>query len=164
MEAKKSDVGLFNVDECERQALTACWGYFLEHEVEGAWAMTCVGSKLRIWACRYPQTKKKNPDDGSENYPDDYLIPVFPPGESLADIEEYVEINEHGVTALQWLDFIKKNPVPPKSILAWKPSRGSQAQTSSSADQQGNLATNPAGAIQGFAMADQLQLGESSSS
>jgi len=58
MEANKSRVVAAAIDECERQALTACWGYLLEYNVPAVWAMTCVGSKARLRVCQHPGNSK----------------------------------------------------------------------------------------------------------
>ncbi|KAL2754366.1 hypothetical protein ACRALDRAFT_2043367 [Sodiomyces alcalophilus JCM 7366] len=105
--ATKSGASPTLVQECEQQALTACWAYLDQWKLDAVWAMTCVGSKTRIWACRKPRSDNE----------DDYLIPVFPLGESLGDIDEYIEVAERGLEVLHWLGYIKANLIPPETIL-----------------------------------------------
>lgn len=104
MEAKRTGMTADIVDECERQALTACWAYLIDKKMKSVWAMTCVGSSTRLWACVRPK-------EG------DYLVPVFPPGKNLGDIREYVEIAERGNEVLEYLEYMRANPVPPRVNL-----------------------------------------------
>ena len=105
MEAKRTGSPNEIVVECERQALTACWAYMMSRGLNRVWAMTCIGSRTRLWACQLR-------DDI------DYLTPFFPTGTNLADINEYIEIAQRGIEVLHHLEYIKANPLPPKSVFS----------------------------------------------
>jgi hypothetical protein len=66
------------------------------------WAMTCVGSKTRVWAYKYGA---------------DYLTPFFPGGDALSELSEYIEFSTQGSDIIASLGFIKKNPMPPDQIF-----------------------------------------------
>ncbi|KAL7794448.1 hypothetical protein V8C37DRAFT_415282 [Trichoderma ceciliae] len=66
--------------------------------------MTCVGSKVRIWAY------KRNDDYM-------YVTPFYPPGDGLSEIGECAEYSTYGKELLKVLEHIKKNPIPDEAIF-----------------------------------------------
>nr|CEG03536.1 unnamed protein product [Fusarium acuminatum CS5907] len=107
MEAKKANVTLDQIDVVEYQAFTACCAHLSYTRRSCIWAMTCVGSKTRLWAYRSN---------------DDYLTPFWPLGDGLSDRAEYLEYSVHGEEILRKLNFIKKNPMPGLDVFERPPS------------------------------------------
>ncbi|PQK17617.1 hypothetical protein BB8028_0008g01260 [Beauveria bassiana] len=98
VEAKRSDACATLICEVEYQAFTACCAHLVSTQRKtGIWAMTCVGTKVRLWAY---QSK------------DDYLTPFWPLGDELGAKNEYVDFSTHGQVLLEKLDYIKNHPVP----------------------------------------------------
>ncbi|KAF9767413.1 hypothetical protein IL306_000036 [Fusarium sp. DS 682] len=107
MEAKRANVTLDQIDVVEYQAFTACCAHLSYTRRSCIWAMTCVGSKTRLWAYRFN---------------DDYLTPFWPLGDGLSARAEYVEYSTHGNEILRKLNFIKKNPMPGPDVFERPPS------------------------------------------
>ncbi|GAW23380.1 hypothetical protein ANO14919_129380 [Xylariales sp. No.14919] len=102
VEAKRAAASPSDVMEVEYQAFTAACAYFVETGIERLWTMTCVGTRARLWIF----DQKSN-----------YLIPFVPPGDGLADIDEYLEISTHGTTLVEGLKFCKDHMRPPSDLL-----------------------------------------------
>ncbi|KAL2887286.1 hypothetical protein HOO65_050407 [Ceratocystis lukuohia] len=102
IEAKRSDESLTYFDDVEAQAYNACMAHLVETGQKTVWAMTCVGTKTRLWAVYH-----KN----------DYMKAFWPPGNGLSDPEEYAdyEFQEHEI--LYYLDYMKNNIVPDGKIF-----------------------------------------------
>lgn len=69
--------------------------------------MTCVGTRVRLWAYQYD---------------DDYITPFYPLGSEFSDRENYVEYSSSEHQILQLLQFIQDNPTPPDSVFVNPPS------------------------------------------
>jgi len=102
MEAKRANVTRDEVQQVEYQAFTACCANLYSTQRPAIWAMTCVGSRTRLWAFKYGA---------------DYLTPFFPSSDGLSAIDEYVEFSVKGAEIIGALDFIQKNPAPPNSVF-----------------------------------------------
>ncbi|KAI0154772.1 hypothetical protein GGR57DRAFT_95865 [Xylariaceae sp. FL1272] len=103
VEAKRANASITEIQEAEYQAFTAACAYHIETNVKSLWAMTCVGSKARIWIF-------------SERI--DYLMPYVPQGDELSAIHEYLEISTHGEDLVRALRFCKNNMQPPQQLVA----------------------------------------------
>ncbi|KAJ4186648.1 hypothetical protein FSOLCH5_014487 [Fusarium solani] len=107
MEAKRANVTLDLIDEVEYQAFTACCAHLYYTRRPSIWAMTCVGSKTRLWAYKIN---------------DDYMTPFWPSGDGLSARGEYAEFSTQGQEILRRLNFIKHNPIPGSDIFQRPPS------------------------------------------
>lgn len=107
VEAKRAHVDRNEVENVEYQAFTACCANLYATRKYAVWAMTCVGTRVRLWVYKY----------GS-----DYLTPYFPLGDGLSEQSEYAEIANYGREIQGALEFIKKHPIPPESTFEKPPS------------------------------------------
>ncbi len=103
MEAKRANATLDQVQEVEYQAFTACCANLYATNKASIWAMTCVGTRARLWAYQYG---------------DDYLTEFFPLSDGLSKKSEYIEFSNE---VLNHLEYIKQNFVPPKEVFKKKP-------------------------------------------
>ncbi|EJP63396.1 uncharacterized protein BBA_07572 [Beauveria bassiana ARSEF 2860] len=81
---------------------------FVTERKTGIWAMTCVGTQVRLWAY---QRK------------DDYLTPFWPLGDQLAAKNDYVDFSTHGQELLEKLVYIQRHPFPAGHIFEQSPRR-----------------------------------------
>ncbi|KAI1265981.1 hypothetical protein F5Y18DRAFT_34188 [Xylariaceae sp. FL1019] len=102
VEAKRASASLSDIDQVEYQAFTAACAYSITNEVENIWAMTCVGSKARIWIFQQNAI---------------YMTPFVPKGEGLSAKHEYLEIDTHGETILNALRYCKTHMRVPDHLL-----------------------------------------------
>ncbi|KAF4470384.1 hypothetical protein FALBO_2719 [Fusarium albosuccineum] len=107
MEAKRANVSLDQIDVVEYQAFTACCAHLYHTGRPSIWAMTCVGSKTRLWAYKYN---------------DDYMTAFWPSGDGLSARGEYAEYSTHGQEILRQLEYIKYNPIPGLDVFQRPPS------------------------------------------
>ncbi|KAE8442168.1 hypothetical protein EG329_003756 [Mollisiaceae sp. DMI_Dod_QoI] len=103
MEAKRASATLDLVLEVEYQAFTACCAALYATGRESIWAMTCVGTRAKLWAYRRD---------------DDYLTQFYPLSDNLSEKDEYVEYSSEVLTQLE---YIQRNFVPPKEVFDKKP-------------------------------------------
>ncbi|KAH7113471.1 hypothetical protein B0J13DRAFT_460833 [Dactylonectria estremocensis] len=104
MEAKRANATRDQIEDVEYQAFTACCAHLFSTAKPTIWAMTCVGSKARLWAYRLK---------------DNYITPFWPPGDGLSAMSEYAEFS---TDIIQQLKFIKNNPIPSVEIFSNPPS------------------------------------------
>ncbi|KAH7111462.1 hypothetical protein B0J13DRAFT_659937 [Dactylonectria estremocensis] len=107
MEAKRANATLDQIDDVEYQAFTACCAHLYYTGKPAIWAMTCVGSKARLWAYRLN---------------DDYITAFWPSGDGLSERSEYAEFSTQGQEILRKLNFIKHNPIPSEDVFLRPPS------------------------------------------
>ncbi|KAL1848312.1 hypothetical protein VTK73DRAFT_10162 [Phialemonium thermophilum] len=103
LEAKRAVTTPGEVGGVEAQAYTAACAYAVARSSrEPIWAMTCVGSKARLWAFSWNH---------------DFLIPFYPDTNGCGAIEEYIEISTHGTELLERLEYVKRHRTPPRRVL-----------------------------------------------
>jgi len=102
LEAKRAQATKTMVEAVESQAFTACCAKLCETGAYGVWAMTCIGTRTRLWAYKYNL---------------DYLTAFYPSDSGLSELSEYVEISTHGRHILDGLDYIKSHPIPPLELF-----------------------------------------------
>ena len=107
MEAKRADATADLIEEVEYQAFTACCAH-LHHTGRGAvWAMTCVGSRARLWAYKAKA---------------DYITQFWPIGTGIGERGEYAEFSVDGRNLLKYLEYIKQHPTPGREVFKQSPS------------------------------------------
>ncbi|KAF7547709.1 hypothetical protein G7Z17_g7551 [Cylindrodendrum hubeiense] len=107
MQAKGANIALDRIDDVEYQAFTACCAHLYNTGRPAVWAMTCVGSKTRLWAYKLN---------------DDYMTPFWPLEDELSTRSKYAEYSTQGQEILRKLNFIKDNPTPDSDVFQTPPS------------------------------------------
>ncbi|OTB18726.1 hypothetical protein K445DRAFT_307588 [Daldinia sp. EC12] len=107
VEAEKWNASPKEIEVVEYQAYIAACAYAIEANKKTLWAMTSVGTKVRLWIFTLNR---------------EYLIPYVPVGNGLATVDEYLDAMSNLPMLIAGLEYIRDNTTPPGHLIGMTPS------------------------------------------